>query len=87
MSRVINMERKVSKFGNSLGITMTEALKQVGLDVGDTVRVDVHESEGEIVIKKIQKVSLPPGISVDFLDTLAEVMSEYDETLKGLKDR
>lgn len=31
------MERKVTKFGNSLGITMTEALKQVGLDLGDTV--------------------------------------------------
>jgi antitoxin MazE len=87
MSMVIAMERKVSKFGNSLGITMTEALKQVGLDLGDTVRVDVRESEGEIVIKKIQKVSLPTGISSDFLDTLAEVMSEYDETLKGLKDR
>ncbi|SEC32164.1 AbrB family transcriptional regulator [Paenibacillus sp. GP183] len=81
------MERKVSKFGNSLGLTMTEALKQVGLDLGDTVRIDVRESEGEIVIKKIQKVALPAGISADFLDTLAEVMSEYDETLKGLKDR
>ncbi|WP_274648686.1 AbrB family transcriptional regulator [Paenibacillus humicola] len=87
MNKVITMERKVSKFGNSLGITMTEALKQVGLDLGDTVRVDVRESEGEIVIKKIQKVSLPTGISSDFLDTLAEVMGEYDETLKGLKDR
>lgn len=87
MSMVIAMERKVSKFGNSLGITMTEALRKLGLDTGDTVSIDVRESEGEIVIKKTQKVSLPSGISPDFFDTLAEVMSHYDETLKGLKDR
>jgi antitoxin MazE len=85
--KVMDMERKVTKFGNSLGITMTEALKQIGLDVGDTVIVDVREQHGEIVIKKAQKVTLPPGISADFMDTLSEVIDRYDETLKGLKDR
>lgn len=87
MSRVNDMERKVTKFGNSLGITMTEALKQVGLDLGDTVQIEVNQASGEIVIKKATKVSLPDGISADFLDSLSEVMHEYDETLKGLKDR
>ncbi|KRF30449.1 hypothetical protein [Paenibacillus sp. Soil787] len=87
MSKVMDMERKVSKFGNSLGITMTDALKQIGLEVGDTVRIDVRENDGEIVIKKVNKVALPTGISPDFLDTLSQVMEEYDETLKGLKDR
>lgn len=87
MSRVMDMERKVSKFGNSLGITMTDALKQIGLDVGDSVRIDVREGDGEIVIRKVNKVALPTGISTDFLDTLSQVMEEYDETLKGLKDR
>ncbi|GAA4864825.1 hypothetical protein GCM10023310_50350 [Paenibacillus vulneris] len=87
MSKVIEMERKVSKFGNSLGLTMTDALKQLGLDAGDSVRIEVHENDGEIVIKKINKVNLPTGISTDFLDTLSKVMEEYDETLKGLKDR
>ena len=87
MSKVMDMERKVSKFGNSLGITMTDALKQIGLEVGDTVRIDVREHDGEIVIKKVNKVALPTGISPDFLDTLSQVMEEYDETLKGLKDR
>jgi putative addiction module antidote len=81
------MERKVSKFGNSLGITMTDALRQLGLEAGDTVRIDVHESNGEIVIKKMNKVALPTGISPDFLETLSRVMEEYDETLKRLKDR
>ncbi|WP_194540539.1 AbrB/MazE/SpoVT family DNA-binding domain-containing protein [Paenibacillus sp. JZ16] len=87
MSRVNEMERKVTKFGNSLGITMTDALKQIGLDLGDTVQIDVNQTNGEIIIKKANKVSLPDGVSPDFLDTLSEIMSEYDQTLKGLKDR
>ena len=79
------MERKVTKIGNSLGVTMTEALKRLGINCGDTVNVDVRDDE--IVIKKSQYVTLPEGISSDFLDTLHSVMDEYDETLKGLKDR
>ncbi|NWL86115.1 MULTISPECIES: AbrB family transcriptional regulator [unclassified Paenibacillus] len=87
MSKVIEMERKVTKFGNSLGITMTEALKQIGLELGDVVLIDVKEADGEIVIRKANKVTLPAGISTEFLETLSNVMEEYDETLKGLKDR
>ncbi|TJY40667.1 AbrB family transcriptional regulator [Cohnella pontilimi] len=87
MTEVMKMERKVAKFGNSLGITMTEALKQIGLDSGDTVVVDVRSNSDEIVIRKANKVTLPPGISADFLKTLSDVMVQYDETLKGLKDR
>jgi antitoxin MazE len=81
------MERKVTKFGNSLGITMTEALKQIGLDVGDTVHIDIKETDGEIIIRKANKVELPAGIGADFLETLSQVMEQYDDTLKGLKDR
>lgn len=87
MSKVSDMERKITKFGNSLGITMTDALKQIGLEQGDTVKIDVNQDQGEIVIKKANKVALPEGISSDFFDQLSEVMNEYDQTLKGLKDR
>jgi len=87
VSRVREMERKVTKFGNSLGITMTEAFKQIGLEQGDMVQVEVDQTSGEIIIKKSVKVNLPNGISNDFMDTLASVMDEYDRTLKGLKDR
>ena len=87
MSRVREMERKVTKFGNSLGITMTEAFKQIGLEQGDMVQVEVDQTSGEIIIKKSVKVNLPNGISNDFMDTLSSVMDEYDQTLKGLKDR
>jgi antitoxin MazE len=86
MGKAIEMERKVIKFGNSLGITMTEALKQIGLDLGDIVSINVKEGSDEIIIKKVQKVSFPAGIGSDFHETLSQVMNEYDETLKGLKD-
>lgn len=87
MTKVIEMERKVTKFGNSLGITMTEALKKVGLEQGDTVHIDVVEADGQIIIRKANKVELPNGISSDFLETLSQVMEQYDDALKGLKDR
>lgn len=87
MNRVSKMERKVKKFGNSLGLTMTDAFKQIGLEQGDMVQIEVNQSNGEIIIKKATKVNLPNGISSDFMDTLADVMGEYDQTLKGLKDR
>ncbi|WP_246246649.1 AbrB/MazE/SpoVT family DNA-binding domain-containing protein [Paenibacillus lemnae] len=81
------MERKVTKFGNSLGITMTNALKQIGLDQGDIVSIDVCQDTKEIIIKKSTKVALSEGVSADFTDTLTEVMEKYDHTLRGLKDR
>lgn len=81
------MEHKVTKFGNSLGITMTEALKQIGLGQGDTVHIEVKEAEGEIVIRKANKVTLPAGVSEEFLETLSKVMEEDEEILKALKDR
>lgn len=87
MNRMIEMERKVTKFGNSLGITMTDALKQIGLDQGDIVNIDVSPDTGEIIIRKSMKVSLPEGISADFMNTLTDVIEEYDQTLRGLKDR
>ncbi|AET58503.1 AbrB/MazE/SpoVT family DNA-binding domain-containing protein [Paenibacillus terrae] len=87
MGKVIGMERKITKFGNSLGITMTEAIKQLGLGQGDTVQVEVDHKSGQIIIRKSNKITLPSGLSDDFLENLSQVMDSYDETLKGLKDR
>ncbi|QYK65130.1 MULTISPECIES: AbrB/MazE/SpoVT family DNA-binding domain-containing protein [Paenibacillus] len=87
MGKVIGMERKITKFGNSLGITMTEAIKQLGLGQGDTVQVEVDHQSGQIIIQKSNKITLPSGLSDDFLENLSQVMDAYDETLKGLKDR
>lgn len=77
------MERKVTKFGNSLGITMTDVLKQIGLDQGDTVSIEVSPATGEIIIKKSTKVSLPEGISADFMDTLTMSLKN---TIKRFED-
>ncbi|MGN7456259.1 AbrB/MazE/SpoVT family DNA-binding domain-containing protein [Paenibacillus pasadenensis] len=87
MNRVVEMERKVTRIGNSLGLTLTEALKQIGAEQGDLVSIEVSPATGEIKIRKSTKVSLPEGISADFMDTLSEVMEQYDKTLHGLKDR
>ncbi|SDS66936.1 hypothetical protein SAMN05444162_1979 [Paenibacillaceae bacterium GAS479] len=87
MNGMIDMERKVTKFGNSLGLTMTDALKQLGLEQGDMVSIDVNQASGEIIIKKSVKVTLPTGIGDDFMDSLVDVIGEYDDTLRGLKDR
>ncbi len=87
MDRMMAMEKKVAKFGNSLGLTMTDALKQIGVEQGDMVKIEVNPSSGEITIKKSTKVALPDGISEDFMQSLAEVIEEYDQTLHGLKDR
>ncbi len=82
MDRVTKMERKITKFGNSLGITMTDAFKQIGLELGDTVQIEIHPHSGEIVITKSTKFTLPAGISEDFMDCLSEVINEYDETVR-----
>ncbi|QNR69989.1 AbrB family transcriptional regulator [Paenibacillus peoriae] len=71
---------------NSLGITMTEAIKQLGLGQGDTVQVEVDPKSEQIIIQKSNKITLPLGLSDDFLENLSQVMDSYDETLKGLKD-
>lgn len=43
--------------------------------------------ERKNVIKTNTKPSLPAGISMEFMECLFQVMHEYDQTLKGLKNR
>ncbi|RNB59486.1 AbrB family transcriptional regulator [Brevibacillus gelatini] len=51
------MERKVIKIGNSLGVSMTEQLREIGIEQGDTVSVEVNGDE--IVVRKVNKIELP----------------------------
>lgn len=79
-------ERKITKIGNSYGITIpSELLKHAGLKHGDEIQLDLVD--GVIQISKSRKVSLPEGISEDFFDVLNETVSNYDQTIKGLVDR
>jgi antitoxin MazE len=88
MMGALSMERKVTRIGNSLGVTMTEALKKLGIEYGDEVKIEIKEDTGEIVIrKKRQHVEIPEGVDPNFFESLTKGMNEYDKTLKGLKDR
>jgi putative addiction module antidote len=79
-------ERKVTKIGNSFGITIPiELLKQVGLSQGDDVQVEVKD--GKIVLRKKEQLSLPEGVDAEFMDILNDVIKEHDEAFKGLVNR
>jgi antitoxin MazE len=79
-------ERRVTKIGNSLGITIpTDLLKQVGLAQGDDVQVEVVE--GKIVLRKKEQLTLPEGVDAEFMDILNDVIKEHDQAFKGLVDK
>lgn len=79
-------ERKVTKIGNSLGITLPiELLKQVGLEQGDDVQVEVKD--GKIVLRKKEQIVLPEGVDEEFMNILNNVINEHDKAFKGLVNR
>ncbi|MDC3413515.1 AbrB/MazE/SpoVT family DNA-binding domain-containing protein [Aquibacillus sp. 3ASR75-11] len=79
-------ERKVTKIGNSFGITLpTELLKQVGLSQGDDVQVEVKDEK--IVLRKKEQITLPEGVDDEFMDILNDVIKKHDKAFKGLVDR
>ncbi|MCP1309979.1 AbrB family transcriptional regulator [Paenibacillus tyrfis] len=61
--------------------------KRDGVNPIDWARIDDREQGGKIVIREVNKISELEGISADFIDTLSQAMKEYEETLKGVKDR
>lgn len=89
MSGVIYMrknERKVTKIGNSYGITLpADLLKESGISYGDHVQLEVKE--GKIIIEKRQDVELPEGIDHDFMGVLNDVIKEHRVAFKGLVDK
>lgn len=81
-----NIERKVTKIGNSYGITIPTAfLKEAGLSYGDNVRLE--SKDGEIVLRKKEEVKLPEGVTSDFMDLLNDVIKEHDVAFKGLVEK
>lgn len=80
------LERKITKIGNSLGITIPhELLQKAGLQQGDDIQLEFVD--GVIQLVKSRKVSLPDGISEDFFDVLNDTVKQYDQTIKGLVNR
>lgn len=67
--------QKIIRIGSSKGTTLpTRQLKELGLDVGDEVRVTVERLEKETPHKQL-------------MDEYKTFIGKYDETLKNLADR
>lgn len=80
------IERKVTKIGNSMGITLpAELLKSVGLTQGDDVQIDMKDKK--IIIQKKEQISLPDSVDAEFTKILNDVIKEHDRAFKGLVDR
>ncbi|MFC4802617.1 AbrB/MazE/SpoVT family DNA-binding domain-containing protein [Neobacillus sp. GCM10023253] len=83
---VREVERKVTKIGNSLGVTLPqEVLEHLGIGQGDEVRFDIVN--GQVTIKKKQNLKLPKGIDEEFLEQINDVINEYDQTFRNFVDR
>lgn len=80
------IERKVTRIGNSIGITLPpELLKQVGIAQGDDVQIEVKD--GKIILRKKEQLQLPDGVDAEFMEILNDVIKEHDKAFKGLVDR
>jgi len=80
------IERKVTKIGNSVGITLpVELLKSVGLAQGDDVQIELKD--GKIILQKKEQIRLPDGVDAEFTEILNDVIKEHDQAFKGLVDR
>lgn len=80
------IERKVTKIGNSYGITVpVDMLKEAGLSYGDNVQLE--SKDGEIVMRKKRDVKLPEGLSTDFFEVLERNTNKHEKTIQELVDR
>jgi antitoxin MazE len=83
---VKEVERKVTRIGNSLGVTFPqEVLEHLGISQGDAVRFEIVN--GQVTIKKKINLKLPKGIDEEFLEQMNDMINEYDQTFKNLVDR
>lgn len=86
---VIEVGRKVTKIGNSLGITLPqEILEHLKVKQGDEIQFQLEEN-GRVSFKKKQHLNLEAldGIDQDFLDGIKDLFDNYDQTLRNLVNR
>lgn len=83
----LTMERKLVKIGNSLGLTLPQAvLKHLNAKQGDGVVFRLQD-DSTVNIEKQKKIELPQGVDLDFIKMVNEVMDEYDKAIKELTKR
>lgn len=85
---VNQVERKVTKIGNSLGITLpAEVLAHLNVKQGD--EVIFHLEKGKVSFKKRPVVNMEgfEDIDQEFLEGMKELFGNYDDTLRNLANR
>ena len=86
MNSMKEYERKITKIGNSYGITLAqELLREAGIDYGD--RVEIEKVDDKIYIQKKKNMKIPKGLSSDFFEVLEINTEKHEETLRDLIDR
>ncbi|MCM3790393.1 transcriptional regulator [Domibacillus indicus] len=86
---VKEVERKITKIGNSLGVTFPqEVLEHLKVKQGESVVFRIGQN-GEVIFKKRPAVNVEgfEDIDEDFLEGMKEMFSQYDNTLRNLVDR
>ncbi|AGT31048.1 hypothetical protein M493_03705 [Geobacillus genomosp. 3] len=87
MSTVVKaMERKITKVGNSLGITLPqEVLDHLKVKQGDEIQFRL-EADGKVIISKHAPIdySILDDFGQDFVDGLKDLFENYDNTLRNL---
>jgi antitoxin MazE len=89
---VVNeMERKITKIGNSLGITLPqEVLDHIRAKQGDEIKFTL-EDNGSVTIKKHTPIDTELleelNIDNDFLEGVKHLFDKYDNTLRNLAKR
>lgn len=86
---VKEMERKISKIGNSLGMTLPqEVIKHVNIKQGDEIKF-ILEKDGSVSFKKQKQLNTEVlnDFDQDFLDGLKDLFDNYDQTLQNLANR
>lgn len=87
-SAVKEMERKITRIGNSIGVTLPqEILDHLQLKQGDEIKFTLED--GKVSFKKnhVLNTDVLEGIDQDFLDGMKDLFDNYDNTLRNLSDR
>ncbi|WP_143287106.1 AbrB/MazE/SpoVT family DNA-binding domain-containing protein [Caenibacillus caldisaponilyticus] len=86
---VKNMERKITKIGNSLGVTLPqEVLDHLNAKQGDEIKF-ILEENGKVTIKKYipKDYSVFEDFDQDFIDGLKDLFDRYNNTLRNLAEK
>jgi antitoxin MazE len=76
-SEFMEVERKIRKVGNSLGVLLpSDMLKEIGIENGDSVFVSVVD--GEIIIRSAAQKKMNDKFKEKVIAIIEEYMEEHD---------